>query len=224
MRRPPTNGDSQRAPCYDNSMSSENDKNLISFIATTVEAMRARVDTISEQMVTKVDLANLVDRVAAIEDRMATKDDFAKVEKRLTAIEDRMATKDDLAKVEKRLTAIEDRMATKDDLAKVEKRLTAVEDRMATVENRMATVENRMATVEDRMATKDDLARLATVVRGDFGQVHFRFDTLERVMASRFGQVETDISRLRSVVYLLVKDKPDMLRLLGQPTIGETRA
>jgi hypothetical protein len=35
-------------------------------------------------------------------------------------------------------------------------------------------------------------------------------------------QIETDVSRLRSVVYLLVKDKPDMLRLLGQPTPGES--
>jgi hypothetical protein len=31
------------------------------------------------------------------------------------------------------------------------------------------------------------------------------------------GQIETDVSRLRSVVYLLVKDQPDMLRILGQP-------
>ena len=35
--------------------------------------------------------------------------------------------------------------------------------------------------------------------------------------------IETDVSRLRSVLYLLVKDKPDMLRLLGQPTPGESR-
>jgi len=34
------------------------------------------------------------------------------------------------------------------------------------------------------------------------------------------GLVETDISRLRSVLYLLVKDKPEMLRLLGQPSSG----
>jgi hypothetical protein len=70
---------------------------------------------------------------------------------------------------------------------------------------------------------KDDLSRLETKVRGDFEQVHFRFDTLERIMNTRFGQVETDISRLRSVVYLLVKDKPEMLRLLGQPTPIESQ-
>ena len=86
----------------------------------------------------------------------------------------------------------------------------------------MATKED-LAALKDQMATKDDLSLLATTVRGDFEQVHFRFDTLERVMSTRFGQVETDISRLRSVLYLLVKDKPDMLRLLGQPTPGESR-
>ena len=42
-------------------------------------------------------------------------------------------------------------------------------------------------------------------------------------MSTRFGQLETDISRIRSVLYLLVKDKPDLLRLLGQPTSGERR-
>ena len=133
-------------------MSGENDHNLVTFIATTVEALRARVDMISEQMATKVDLANL-----------------------------------------------RDEMATKDDLARVESNL------------------------REQMATKVDLSQLSTTVRGDFEQVHFRFDTLERIMSTRFGHVETDISRIRSVLYLLVKDKPDMLRLLGQPTPGERR-
>jgi hypothetical protein len=154
-------------------MSGEDDNNLINFIATTVESLRQRVDTMSDQMATKVDVANLKDEIEMIKERMATKDDLAW-----------MATKDDLA-----------RMASKDDLA--------------------------------RMATKDDLTNLkeqiTITVRGDFEQVHFRFDTLERVMSTRFGEVETDISRIRSVVYLLVKDKPDMLRLLGQPTPGESR-
>ena len=149
-------------------MSGQNDSNLINFIATTVESLRQRVDTISDQMATKVDLANL---------------------------RDQMATKDDLARVESNLESLREQMATKEDLA----------------------------ALRDQMATKDDLSLLATTVRGDFEQVHFRFDTLERVMSTRFGQVETDISRLRSVLYLLVKDKPDMLRLLGQPTPGESR-
>ena len=126
-----------------------------------------------------------------------------------------------------------EQMATKEDLVRVESRLETMRERIDTIEGQMATkeelaaVKEQMATKDDlsalkeQMATKDDLSRLATTVRGDFEQVHFRFDTLERVMATRLGQVETDISRLRSVLYLLVKDKPDMLRLLGQPTPAE---
>jgi hypothetical protein len=35
--------------------------------------------------------------------------------------------------------------------------------------------------------------------------------------------MEVEIARLRSVVYLLVKDRPELLRLLGQPPLsGET--
>jgi hypothetical protein len=171
--------DSQQTPWYDDSISGENDHELINFIATTVESLRERIDTISEQMATKVDLANL-------RDQMATKAD-------LNAL--REETKEELA-------AIREQMATKDDLARLQ-----------------SNVEN----LREQMATKDDLQRLATTVRGDFEQVHFRFDTLERVMSTRFGQVETDISRIRSVLYLLVKDKPDMLRLLGQPTPGPSQ-
>jgi hypothetical protein len=44
-------------------------------------------------------------------------------------------------------------------------------------------------------------------------------------LRARLDQIETEMSRLRSVVYLLVKDKPEMLRLLGQtpPASGEGR-
>lgn len=92
------------------------------------------------------------------------------------------------------------------------------------------------ATVEmirDRMATKDDIARLdaridgleskvdklditTTVIRGDVEQVQLRLDGIERALSSRLGNVEAEMSRMRSVLYLLVKDRPDMLRLLGQ--------
>jgi hypothetical protein len=40
---------------------------------------------------------------------------------------------------------------------------------------------------------------------------------------ARVGLIDTEISRLRSVIYLLVKDEPDMLRLLIQPNPGESR-
>jgi hypothetical protein len=87
--------------CYDSAMS-ENDK-LITFIANTVESLRQRVDTISEQMATKVDLANLRDEMAAMRDQMVTKDELA-------AIKAQMATKDEL---KDGLAALRIEMATK---------------------------------------------------------------------------------------------------------------
>jgi len=154
---------------------SENDK-LVNFIANTVEGLRQRIDTISEQMATKVDLANL-------RDEMTTE---------LAAVKDQMATKDELA-------AVKAQMATKDELR------------------------DGLAALRIEMATKNDLGRLETTMRGEFEQVHLRLDSIDRRVDTRIGQVETDVSRLRSVVYLLVKDKPDMLRLLGRPDPGEGR-
>jgi hypothetical protein len=85
------------------------------------------------------------------------------------------------------------------------------------------------ATVEsmrDQMATKSDIARLEaqiTAVRGDIEQVHLRLDSIDRTLKARLDQMEVEIARLRSVVYLLVKDRPELLRLLGQPpTSGES--
>jgi hypothetical protein len=137
----------------------------------------------------------------------------------IETMRDQMATKDDLVKMASNIETLRDQMATKEDLV-------ALKEQMATKDD-LAALRTQMATKDDlaalRVEIKDDISRLATTVRGDFEQVHFRFDTLEREMSTRFGQVETDISRLRSVLYLLVKDKPDMLRLLGQPTSAESR-
>ena len=174
--------DPRWAPCYDSFMAEENDSNLLNFIASTVEALRVRVDTISEQMAgmaTKVDLANLRDE-----------------------LRDEMATRTDLARLESNLGRLESEMVTKTDLARVE---------------------SNLARLETQMATKDGLARLETTMQGEFERVHIRIDSLDRGMGSRMGLIETDVSRLRSVLYLLVKDKPDMLRLLGQSTSGESR-
>ncbi len=158
--------------CYHPPMSRENDSNLINFIATTVEGLRQRVDQISEQMATKVDVANLRDEMATLRDQMATKEELA---------------------------AVKDQMATKEDLANLETRL------------------------RNDLATKNDLGRLETTMQGEFEQVHLRLNTLDRALSGRMGQIETDVSRIRSVVYLLVKDDPDLLRILGQPTPGEWR-
>jgi outer membrane protein TolC len=69
------------------------------------------------------------------------------------------------------------------------------------------------------MATKGDIARLGaeiTAARGDIERVHLRLDAIERALTSRLNQIESELSRLRSLVYLLVKDRPELLRLLGQ--------
>jgi hypothetical protein len=86
----------------------------------------------------------------------------------------------------------------------------------------------QMATKSDlaQMATKGDLAQVesrlvhkieveTTAIRGDIEQVHLRLDSIERALLARVSQIETELSRLRSVVYLLIKDKPELLRLLG---------
>lgn len=162
MRRPTTKVDSESLPSYDVSMSSENDHDLINFIAATIEAMR---------------------------EQMATKDDIVRLESHMETMREQMATKDELAGVEASL---------REDIARVE------------------------ASLREDMATKNDVSRLETTMRGEFEQVHIRLDSIDRRVDTRVGQIETDVSRLRSVVYLLVKDKPDMLRLLGQTTPHET--
>src|SRR4051812_45177565 len=93
-------------------------------------------------------------------------------------------------------------------------------------ENLLNFIASTVEMIRDRMATKDDIARLetrldnlevtTTVTRGDVEQVQLRLDGIEKAISSRLGNVEAEMSRMRSVLYLLVKDRPDMLRLLGQ--------
>ena len=99
-------------------------------------------------------------------------------------------------------------------------------EQMATKEY-LARLEGRFTEMRERMATKEDLARLegrfteklhvsTTSVRGDIEQVQLRLDSIEHGVSSRFEHVEGELSRLRSAVYLLGKDRPEVLRLLGQ--------
>ena len=84
-----------------------------------------------------------------------------------------------------------------------------------------------LAMIERQVATKDDLARLESkldvglpTIHGDFEQVHLRFDTIDRTLSTRMGQIETEVSRLRSVVYLLVKDKARHAATFGPVVAG----
>ena len=119
---------------------------------------------------------------------------------------------------------IRDRMATKED---VERMVT--KDEFEPVREQVEFIGGQLEIMRDRMATKSDIARLedkieveVTAVRGDIEQVHLRLDGIEKAISSRLDHVEAEMSRMRSVLYLLVKDRPDMLRLLGQspPTGG----
>ena len=117
----------------------------------------------------------------------------------------------------------------------VRKEMAGMRDEMVEVRDQMNEMRGQMVTKSDLegMATKGDLARLeerlttkieveVTAVRGDIEQVHLRLDSIERAIRVRLDHIEVEMSRLRSVVYLLVKDRPDMLRLLGEtPPAGD---
>lgn len=94
-----------------------------------------------------------------------------------------------------------------------------IRDRVDTLatKDELANVEARLSSGIDGLESKvDKLEVTTTVIRGDVEQVQLRLDGIERALSSRLGNVEADMSRMRSVLYLLVKDRPDMLRLLGQ--------
>jgi len=82
--------------------------------------------------------------------------------------------------------------------------------------DRVNSLYESVATLYESVATKDELRAQTSAIRGDIEQVQLRLDSIERALAARMGQIETDLSRLRIAVYLLSKERPDILRLLGQ--------
>jgi hypothetical protein len=78
------------------------------------------------------------------------------------------------------------------------------------------TLRDDVATIRGEMVTKNAFEAGITAVRGDIEQVQLRLNGLEHDMSSKFEHVEGELSRLRSAVYLLGKDRPEVLRLLGQ--------
>jgi hypothetical protein len=86
----------------------------------------------------------------------------------------------------------------------------SMRDQIATMQEQMAT-KSDIAQIKSDMATKNDI----TILRGDIEQVQLRLDGIEHSVSSRFEHVEGEISRLRSALYVLGKDRPDVLRLLG---------
>jgi hypothetical protein len=104
-----------------------------------------------------------------------------------------------------------EQMATKADLRQLEERMATKSD-LRQLEERMAT-KTDLRQLEERMVTKMEAG--FTAIRGDIERVSLRLDTIERALSARLSQIETEMSRLRSVLYLLVKDQPELLRLLG---------
>lgn len=90
-------------------------------------------------------------------------------------------------------------MATKEDLARLDGRLN-----------------ERLASLDDRLSERIEVA--TTSIRGDIEQIHLRLDSLDHRISSRDEHFDAEISRLRSAVYVLGKDRPDVLRLLGHQT------
>ncbi len=80
------------------------------------------------------------------------------------------------------------------------------------IDERTTATEGRVVTIESRMATKDDI----TMVRGDIERLDLRLDGIDRSLTIRLDTMDLSISRLRSAVYLLAKDQPEILKLLGQ--------
>ena len=80
------------------------------------------------------------------------------------------------------------------------------------------TLRGDIASVRSEMVTKTTFDAAITAIRGDIEQVHLRLDSMEHRIASRDEHFDAEISRLRSAVYVLGKDRPDVLRLLGHQT------
>ena len=98
-----------------------------------------------------------------------------------------------------RLNTIEQQMATKEDFARLEGRFS-----------------ERFASLDGRLSERIEVA--TTSIRGDIEQIHLRLDSLDHRISSRDEHFDAEISRLRSAVYVLGKDRPDVLRLLGHQT------
>ncbi len=73
----------------------------------------------------------------------------------------------------------------------------------------------QMDTMRAEMATKDQMNAGFAAVRADIERLALRLDQVDRSHSLRTAAVETEVSRIRSVVYVLAKDQPDLVRMLG---------
>jgi len=165
---------------------SESNENLIGFIASTVEKLRDDVENMRREMATKADLARLEGKLT---EKIGA--DLGQVEGRLS---EKIDT--DLARLEGKLS---EKIDT--DLARLEGKLSE-------------RIDTDLARLEGKLSERIEVT--STSIRGDVEQTHLRLDTIEHSISSRFEHVQSELSRLRSAVYLLGRDQPDVLRFLGQ--------
>lgn len=85
-----------------------------------------------------------------------------------------------------------------------------------TLRDQATAMRDDMTAMRREMVTSDTFDAAIVSVRGDIEQVQMRLDGIEHSVNSRFEHVEGELSRLRSAIYLLGKDRPEVLRLLGQ--------
>jgi hypothetical protein len=102
------------------------------------------------------------------------------------------------------MTTMRDQMATKEDLARLDGRLT----------ERLEATQQDLARLDGRFTER--LQATSTAIRGDIKQIQLRLDSMEHSISFRFEHVEGELTRLRSAVYILGKERPEVLRLLGQ--------
>ena len=100
--------------------------------------------------------------------------------------------------------SIHDKVGGSRTVRRIETRIGRVEDHMATKEE--------LAAVRERMATKEDV----TAIRGDIERVRFTDRQYRPHPFHAHGSSGQRVSRLRSAVYLLAKDRPEILRILGE--------
>jgi len=114
-----------------------------------------------------------------------------------------------------RLDGVDSRMG------RLETKLEGIENQMDGLETGMGSLETGQSGLQGRLDQLENRMEVGfTSVRGDLERVNLRLDSIERMLSARLDRVETEVSRLRSVLYLLVKDKPELLRLLGETTLS----
>jgi chromosome segregation ATPase len=130
-------------------------------------------------------------------------------------------TKDRLDTLSGRVDSLSERVDSLHDslserVDSLSEKVDSLSEKVDSLSERVDSLSGRVDSLSTWVATKDELRAQTTAIRGDIEQVQLRLDSIERALAARMGQIEADLSRLRSAVYLLSKERPEILRLLGQ--------